>query len=142
MSIEIGAMAEVVEWRGAGDPPVGTKFVVEDYIPAGEVEGRDGDFYTGSSNRGWGDIDVAATCVKQAMTKEEVAARRLPTADELVNAIHGIHGDYEFDDCKREFVIDGTDLEGGGEVTVYGETDGGLRFGFTVKISGVEETDF
>lgn len=138
--IESGAKARVVEATpDLSSPPrsfaKGYEFVVDDYVSAEESE--DGQaFYWGSSVYGVGDVAVAASAVVKIMSASDMARRRPPTLAAIRRAVA----------CDllighaADFTLDETDASGGGdEIDVYGETDDGLRFGFTLTVSNVYE---
>jgi len=142
--IEHGARARLIEEytfeHAIGGPrtyPKGHEFEVTDYVSAEESE--DGvAFYWGNTGGGFGNIAVPANLVEQAMSAEEMANRTPPSLATLTGLLHEL--------CGQDgvgYTIDEVDGHGqpDGVAQVYGETDHGLRFGFTVTISNVHVTD-
>jgi hypothetical protein len=131
-----GALARTVtETLDVGRPsyfgtrlyPVGFEFEVEDYVSAEESE--DGKaFYWGNAEGGGNNICVAAADVEQAKSAEEMAARVLPGAKELldfaVSALLTGRDEIEVTETSRS----------GGVIEGYGKTEDGLTFGFTMLI--------
>lgn len=113
--------------------PKGFTFIVEDYVAAEEAE--DGNaFYWGSTNEGFNNVNFFATDVEQVKTAEEVAARPLPTPQQLAALLGSGIGSFDDD----EFELVAADYsDGEGLVEFDGLTAEGLPFSFTVQVTDV-----
>lgn len=131
-----GALARTI--RGTTDLatlgrryPPGFEFEVEDYVPDGEISGEPAVFYWGNAHGGMNNVCVLAADVEQAKSAEEMAARTLPSAQELldfvVSALLSEHDGVEVDEVSRS----GKTVEG------FGRVEGGLPFGFSFVIPEV-----
>lgn len=110
----------------------GFEFVVEDFVPDGEVAGEPCVFYWGSANGGVNNVAVLAADVKQVKSGEEMAARELPEAKQVLDFILSALLD-EHDGLE----IDQTSLDNR-EIIGYGTTADGLDFGFAIPVTEVK----
>lgn len=131
-----GALARVI--RGTTDLsvlgrryPPGFEFEVEDYVPDGEINGEPAVFYWGNAHGGMNNVCVLAADVEQAKSAEEMAARQLPDAVELLQFI----GAALLTD-RDGFSVDETDITGK-VLEGYGTTEDGLGFGFSFPVTEV-----
>jgi hypothetical protein len=116
--------------------PNGVEFVSGDFISDEEAE--DGPaFYYGHNNGGYNNVDFPARGLVVVKSREELAARTLPTRAELASALAG---------ALSSIDAGGLDLEGAdvdadtGEVEFFGATADGLTFAFTVSIGSITDT--
>jgi len=108
-----------------------------DYVSAQESENGD-PFYWGNFGGGMGNVWFPADAVELVRSASEMASRKLPSRKELAQQISSsIHGGW-----GTALTIDETEYEGEGRVLVYGEAENGLRVGFTLTVSDIQETDF
>jgi hypothetical protein len=123
--------------RDSIEVSAGMEFEIEEYISGAEAEdGRA--FYWGSRNGGINNVVALADDIEVVMSSEAMRNRALPSASviasEIGSALCGLDGD--------GFTIDGTEVEPDGSVNLYGETQDGLRFGCTVAVLRVMQTDY
>lgn len=116
----------------------GTRFTVEEFVPAAVEDGVSyPDSYNGSARGGFNNIDVPVDATKLVLSAQQMDQRTIPTSkdimSELSSALH-INGD--------SFNVNQTEPGGAREIECYGSTDDGLDFGFTVTISEPQRTDF
>lgn len=140
-TLENGALAKIThdstdEWEGK-KYRAGTLIEIEEYIDAEEAE--DGQAFYWASSHGTGnmnDITVDAAHVELAKTAEQMAARRIPTMEELRDFL----GSALLDEGDT-FEVTETDRDGAG-VEIAGKTHDGLRFAATIQITSIYEADF
>lgn len=115
----------------------GFEFEVEAYVPAEESDDARA-YYEGSSAGGSGDVVLYADNVEQVMSAEQMAARQLPTLDQVRrHLMSGVMGDN-----NQGLEIDETIVVGEPTVALYGQTAEGLRFTAHVTVTLVEHADF
>lgn len=114
----------------------GEEYIIEDFVPAGDPEDDylPYDWYwtedTYGSNR-----DIRADKVELVKTAEQVAARRIPTAEQIIREL----------DCMGDhdgFRIDEADAPEGASREISGRTDDGLFFACTITVSNVYRADY
>lgn len=110
--------------------PVGFEFEVEDYVSADDA-GDGVPFYWGNAHGGGNNVCVLASAVEQAKSAEQMNARELPKASDLLDfvssALLGSHRGLDVDEVSRS----GQVVEG------FGRTEDGLTFGFAFPIPEV-----
>jgi hypothetical protein len=116
----------------------GVEFEIEDYATAEQAESSDGyGYYMGSNQGGFNNVEVREDHVELVKSREEMAARTIPTlaevAEHIASEATGFGDDIEFDEADYS-AKDGT-------FEIYGSKDG-LRFAACVKVLTVERTDF
>ena len=113
--------------------PQGFTFTVEDYVSVEESEGGNA-FYWGSTNGGINNVNFLASDVEQVKTAEEMAARPLPTPQQLAVLLGSGIGSFDADG----FELVGADYsDGDGTVEFDGLTADGLPFSFAVQVTAV-----
>lgn len=143
---ERGALARLKAPTPAGwhqPRPEGFEFEVEEYCPAlepgdegyGDEGYIQGPFYYGNAQGGMNNVEVPADLVEVVMSAGQMAARKLPTAEQIRQFLA-----WRLCDDGDDFEIHQTDRSGD-EVECYGRTREGLGFGFTVKPTGLWRTD-
>ena len=110
--------------------PAGFEFEVEDFVSAEQSEdGRA--FYWGSAGGGGNNICVLAADVEQVKSTEEMDARALPEAKQLLDFIcSAMLGDGE------GMTIEGMHMEDR-EIAGFGTTDDGLDFEFSIPLTEI-----
>lgn len=121
-----------------GDLAQGVEFEIEDYV--GPEDADDGiAFYWGSRNDGCNNVVVPADAVELIMSKTAMAARAIPTPEEissyLASEVLGSGEGFSINETDRKGMAPGTML-------VSGQTNQGLYFGFELRIHQLVETDF
>lgn len=112
----------------------GSTFEVEDYVSSEEAE--DGiPFYWCSNNGGLNNLCVLADKVELVKTAEQMYARRIPTAEEIIAELDCLD-DYE------DFRIDAAESPDGNSREISGRTKDGLFFACTITVSNVYQGDF
>ena len=130
-----GTLVRVTETHDVGEDSIsaGEEFAVSDYWH-GDARGQEGyidfPFYYGDADGGMNNRMAAADKVELVKTAEEMAARRIPTADEIVSELHCL-GDYD------GFRITQADRPDGASRELSGYTTDGLYFACTITISNV-----
>lgn len=119
----------------------GFEFVVDEFLRAEDnTEPEPGDigvdFYYGSTDGGSGNVYAPADALEVVKTAAQMAARRIPTREQIRNEIASKLLDY-FD----TFETDETVRLGDAEIEVYGRTADGLGVGFRVKVTSAWQTD-
>jgi hypothetical protein len=108
----------------------GFEFEVEDYVSSEEGDLGEA-FYRGSAEGGANNVCVLASTVEQVKSPEEMAARALPEAKDLldfiVSALLADRDDIAVDEVSRT----GNVIEG------FGKVEDGLPFGFSFVIPEV-----
>lgn len=130
-----GSLLRVTVSPDNWDVPVGTEFVVDEYIPAEKSEGGV-PFYWGSRPPSSGDLSVPADCVALVKTAEEMAARKIPTRQQVMDEIS-----LELLSSFESFDTDESVEDGEASREVYGKTADGLPFAFKITVESVWETD-
>lgn len=114
----------------------GAEYTVTEFVPAGDPEDDElpYDWYwvedAYGSNR-----EVRADKVELVKTAEQMAARRIPTAEQIIAQLHCL-GDYE------GFELNAADSPDIDSREISGMTDDGLRFAFTITVSSIYQADF
>lgn len=134
-----GALARVI--RGTTDLsvlgrryPPGFEFEVEDYVPDGEINGEPAVFYWGNAHGGMNNVCVLAADVEQAKSAEEMAARTLPGAQELLDFLASALLT-DRDGIRVSEV--GRVGRSGNVVEGFGQVEDGLPFGFSFPVTEV-----
>lgn len=130
-----GTIARATRWTDGGLSK-GERFTIDDFVSAEESE--DGvAFYNGSARGGFGNVWIEADSVDVEMTADEARARKVPSLKEVRRFVAGLCGE-----TGETFDIDESDYSGtGNRVSLYGETDDGLRFAITLAVESIEEAD-
>lgn len=131
-----GALLRVTETHRCGKRQVdyGTEFEVSDFISAKHSE--DGvPFYWGSNQGGMNNVVVLADKVELVKTPEQMRARTIPTAEQIIGALHCLD-DYD------GFEITEADRPDGNSREISGVTADGLFFACTITVSNVYQADF
>lgn len=132
--IEEGALVRLT--RDVDGYGAGFQFVIDEYVePRPEAEREAGEIdapiYYGNANGGSGNVCVPADAVEVVKSAAVLAARKLPTAEQITEALSIDSWDLEFDEWTKS----------GNTVEVYGRTEDGLTFGFTLTVSRPWNTD-
>lgn len=132
--IEAGALARII--RGGN---TGREFIVEDYVSAEDSE--DGiPFYWGSSHKtgNMNDVTVAATDVELVKSGADMAARTLPSAQQIAQHL----GSEALGFGSGEFSFSEADYSAAdGSLELYGRTADGLPMSVTVKVIRIVQVD-
>lgn len=139
-TIEPGSLVRVTEDHKMGEDgdevSKGSEFTIDEYVPAGDPE-QDYlpfDWYMGIDEYG-SYREAAADKVELVKSAAQMAARRIPTAEEIVAAL----------DCLNDydgFRITEADRPEGGSRELAGHTEDGLYFACTITVSNVYQGDF
>ena len=135
--IEEGALVRLT--RNVHDLRAETEFVISEYVePRPENERDPGEIdepiYYGNVNGGINNVFAPADAVELVKTAAEMAARKVPTVQEIAQEL-GIT-----DGWSDAFEIDEW-IRSGDQIECYAKTNEGLTFGFTVKVTAAWETD-
>jgi hypothetical protein len=127
--IESGARAKLTQ--AIGHHPFGMLFEVEEYIEPSDSLGED------EITEPFNNVSVPVRIVEQVMSAEQMRARVIPTLTEIRDALIGsmltiFEGDFETDEASPE---------GETDIEVYGQTEEGLGFVFTVRVLSALRTD-
>jgi hypothetical protein len=114
----------------------GREFTLDDVNPNEAYREEDEYYASGWSEYGTEDVGSPEE-IELVMRADEAAARTLPTADEIVQALDLLGAGF-----GDVIDVDETDHEGDGVLLAYGKADNGLRVAFKVTVSEVERTDF
>lgn len=129
----VGTLLRVTRVDPNDEAYVGQEFVVDDYISAEKSE--DGvAFYWGSTPPSSGNVAVPADAVMLVKTAAQMAARKPPTPQEVIEQLD-LLGDY------RTFRTTESDPDGDGSREVFGKTHDGLPFAFRITVESVWEAD-
>lgn len=110
----------------------GTEFTVEFYASAEEADGLA--YYNGVTQHG-SNVDVLPENVELVKTPEEMRARRIPTAEQIIAELDCLD-DYD------DFEINAADRPEGNSREISGVTADGLFFACTITVSNVYQGDF
>jgi hypothetical protein len=113
----------------------GQPILIEDYVSAEEAD-DDVAFYWGSANGGMYNIWIRADRVELAKSAAEMRARTIPDTKAIIDALS-----YEVMGRFDGFEINETELESPNSLLIYGSTEDGLHFGFTLTISGLQQVE-
>lgn len=114
----------------------GTEWTVDEYVPALQAPADDEidvAFYEATDAHGCS-VTVPADAVEVVKTAAQMAARTVPTVTELTAELgitNGWSNRFDIDEWHRS----------GDEIECYATTSDGLRFAFTIKITGAWKTD-
>lgn len=140
--IEYGSLAKIIRDIPADDHNhalhEGQLIEIEDYVSAEEAD--DGIPFYWASTHGTGnqnDVSVNADCVELVKTAEQMQARRIPTVTEIRDFLSSA-----LLDDGEGFSVTETDRDGENGVEIAGQTDDGLRFAGTIRITSLFEADF
>lgn len=125
------------EWGWVTLPHGRERITVEDFFTAGDPDQDEipVDFYEAHDEHGC-TVVVPADAVEVVKTAAEMAARKLPTKQQIADQIAT-----ELLNEFETFETDETVRLGDAEVEVYGRTHDGLGLGFRVKVVTSWETD-
>lgn len=108
---------------------VGSVLVIGDYVSAEQADDGTPFYWSqGSSGDSWffeGDAELVRSA-------SELAARKVPTAEQIASDLGGVIGNFRLID------VDESDVDGS-SVDFYGTTDDGLSVGFRVRVERVWE---
>lgn len=143
-----GAIARptrIVKDLGTGrEYDVTDRFEVEEFLTAGDPEqGEIGvDFYYGNINGGYNNLALPADAVEEVMSADKAAARKPPSAQEIMGEISGeLLGSFDgfrTDEVTRESL---TREDPQSSAIVFGRTEDGLTFAYEISVKRVWKTD-
>lgn len=142
MSIETapfpaGTLVRVTEDHQLGDDTTykGTEFIVDVFVPAGDPaeDYLPFDWYYGNDEYG-SYREAAADKVELVKTADQLAARRIPTPEEIIAELACL-------DDYNGFNITEADRPDGASRELSGRTTDGLGFACTITVSNVYQGD-
>lgn len=110
----------------------GTEFTVEFHATAEEADGEA--YYEGQTQYGYS-VEVLPENVELVKTPEQMDARRIPTAEQIIAEL----------DCMDDydgFEVNAADAPDGASREISGVTEDGLFFACTITVSNVYQADF
>lgn len=130
-----GALLRVTDTHKCGGEQStlkGVEFEVEFYATAEEAEGEA--YYNGQTQHGY-NVDALPQYVELVKTPEQMRARRIPTAEQIIAELDCMD-DYD------DFEINAADAPDGASREISGVTADGLFFACTITVSDVYQGDF
>ena len=109
---------------------------INEYIPAEQTEDGKAFYIASAGTDNYNNVDLWPEHLVIEKTVTEMNAREIPSATTILDAISSNLLDSYFG-----FELSET-FASTGEIEVFGETDDGLSFGFTLVISGLDQTSF
>ena len=125
-------ITETHQIEGGEVQRAGTEFTVQMFVSAEEADEPIA-YYWGETKYG-SSVSPDANKVELVKTADRLAARRIPSAEQIIRELHCL-GDYD------GFRIDEADAPEGGAREIVGMTDDGLPFAFTITVSNIHHCD-